>query len=319
MESIKLWLKHAIVEPISNNPALTLLAAGLLLYLAGVSKSAYLSDDWALRLKDLGLAIFSGGVFSCLLKSAQFSALFQKQILTAFYDPAKITDNKILSERWLLMTNSILRGLLPVNYEKAADAIMARFFDDSLDYHFSDFEISYNITVDANGKGTVFNTLKADLVISPRRENPIFKQNIESDSATTLISLMIDNTPVNLEQPKPAAEEGKAARKFMLELNLREHVAPGKGAVRFERTFKTIQDLHAEPFFSATISRFIKGPVAVRTKITAPYKIRFLSNGIEKDDPIPVPDGEGYLRWVLAKPGHLLLPGQGYTLIVVKN
>lgn len=226
-----------------------------------------------------------------------------------------MADNQVLQDRWLLLTNSILRGLLPISYNKAAEAIMGRFLDASLDYHFSDFEISYSIGVDANGKATVLNTLKADLVISPNRPQAIFTQNIESDSPSKLLSLILDNTPIDLAQ-LVAAPTGADKTKLTLTLNLLEHIGNDKRSVRFERTFSTAQDIHSEPFISATISRFIKGAV-IRTRISDGYKIRFLSNGIE-NAAFPVPDGEGYLRWVLAKPGNLLLPGQGYTLILVK-
>jgi hypothetical protein len=313
--SIKIWINTVLVSPIKNNPAISLLGFGLLIYLFGIAKSPYLSDDIGKHLAPLGQSIVSAGVFSAILKSSQFSALFQEHILATFYDPAKILDNKLILDKWLTLTNSILRKILPISYSKVAEAIMARFFDHGLEYHFTDFEIIYNIAIDTNGDACLTNTLRADLVISPHCEKPIFTQEIESDSPTTLVSLIIGGAAIDLTKFAGSHSNQKG---LSLKFNLLDYIRDDNRSVQIVRSFLTNQHIPSEPFISATISRLIKGAV-IRTRITDGYRIRFISNGIELKDDQPILDGEGYWRWVLAKPGDLLLPGQGYTLVVVKN
>ena len=69
---------------------------------------------------------------------------------------------------------------------------------------------------------------------------------------------------------------------------------------------------------NATLTRFINGAV-IKTRISKGYHIRFINDSIEMANDDPVVDTDGYLRWVLAVPGKLLLPGQGYTLVIVKE
>ncbi|OBV38209.1 hypothetical protein [Janthinobacterium psychrotolerans] len=47
--------------------------------------------------------------------------------------------------------------------------------------------------------------------------------------------------------------------------------------------------------------------------------ICFINDSIEMANDDPVVDTDGYLRWVLAVPGKLLLPGQGYALVIIKE
>lgn len=49
----------------------------------------------------------------------------------------------------------------------------------------------------------------------------------------------------------------------------------------------------------------------IKTRISKGYHIRFINDSIEMANDDPVSDTDGYLRWVLAVPGKLLLPGQG--------
>ena len=45
--------------------------------------------------------------------------------------------------------------------------------------------------------------------------------------------------------------------------------------------------------------------------------IPFTGFGLDQD--AAKADGGGYIRWDLAKPNVLLLPGQGYTLVIIAN
>ena len=56
-----------------------------------------------------------------------------------------------------------------------------------------------------------------------------------------------------------------------------------------------------------------------RSRVSNGYHIRFMNDSIEMPNDDPVVDTDGYMRWVLATPGKLLLPGQGYTLVIVKD
>jgi hypothetical protein len=300
-----------ILLPLRRNSAMALFLLGILVIAAGAVDFG-LGPRYSDILVKIGSAILGAGVFAVIMKSAQFSELFQQHIADVIYDPYRVENSDFLLPKWRLITNAIVQGVLPSTYDTAVNSIEKRYFDNELDYHFEGYEASYDIVVDRKTtKATVTSTMKSILVISPKRKKPTFQQKIRSDSPATLTSLIINDKTIKLEDTEFVEKDGEK----ILSFDLVEH-SQGKSSVKLERTFVTIQG-KKEPYIAVTISRFIKGAV-IKAKITTGFEIRFLGLGIEKYDTSDKLDGRGYKRWTLAEPNALLLPGQGYTLVFVQ-
>lgn len=315
MDLYRKFIDTALVKAISANPALAFLMLGSLLFFASTRKIIIFNVDIAPYLTDLGRTIVIAGVFSVILKSVQFSAVFRDIIMAAIYNPAHIHDETLLLKNWRLITNAIFSNWLPDKYPSPTSLLSSRYIDSKADYHFSDLQIQYKIEIRADGSGCVSNTLKADILLAPKRKKPLFIQTIEGDGPTELLWLRINDKPFTTFDFQPVQDNPRSKR---LILDLAEHINPHTGSARLERAFSSEQNVHSEPFINATLTRFINGAV-IKTKISKGYHIRFINNSNEMANDDPVVDTDGYLRWVLAVPGKLLLPGQGYTLVIIKE
>ena len=309
------FIDTALVKAITGNPALAFLVLGSLLFFASTRELVIFNVDIAPYLTDLGRTIVIAGVFSVILKSVQFSAVFRDIIMAAIYNPAHIDDEPLLMKNWRLITDAIFSRWLPAHYPRPTSLLNSRYIDSKADYHFTDFQIQYDIDVQADGKGSVSNTLKADILLAPKRKQPVFVQTIEGDGPTKLLWLRINDKTFETYDFQVLPNEPRPRK---LTLDLAEHINPHTGSARLERAFKTEQNVHSEPFINATLTRFINGAV-IKTRISKGYHIRFINDSIEMANDDPVADTDGYLRWVLAVPGKLLLPGQGYTLVIIKE
>lgn len=214
-----------------------------------------------------------------------------------------------------LIVIAVYTKLLPASYAKAVAGIEARFFDDELDYHFENWEITYDIIVDEDGKATITNTMRTFLLIPAHIKNPYFKQNIYADNDVKLTSVFIDQKQIDLSD-KTLFKKNAANTKHESELvlNLRQY-AKNSDRIKFERTFVIVQDLKTEPYITAVVTRFIQGAV-VKSSITPSHCVRFIPIGVGPVEEIT--ESNKMRRWNLAAPEDLLLPGQGYTIIMVQ-
>lgn len=300
----------ALLNPILSNTSLMIFSVGVLAILVSAAELKGLPENYGKLLAQLGWAMLGAGVFAGVMKSAQFSELFQKHIADVIYDPSRAENQDVLLEKWRLLTDARVKRLLPSTYSKAVAGIEHRFFNNELHYHFEAFQMSYTISV-TNGTAEITNTMHAALRIPKHIDDPVFRQNIRVDTPAKLTTIFINSKKIDLDDPTLFVGEGDSRE---LVLHLRKF-AKGADSVVIERTFAMTQNLVSEPFISAVVSRYIKGAV-IKGKITPGHKLRFIGMGI---DPIEkeTTDGEGYTKWRLAAPDDLLLPGQGYMLIIV--
>lgn len=305
----------ALIKAISGNPAMAFLVFGALIFFASTQRIVILDVNISPYLTDLGRTTVIAGVFSVILKSAQFTAVFREIIMAAIYNPAHIDDEALLQKNWRLVSDAIFLKILPLRYPRPTAMLNTRYIDNNTDYHFTEFQIHYDIDVGEDGRSVVTNTLKADIFLAPDRKHPVFSQTIEGDGATRLLWLRINEVTFQSADFLVLDDNPRARR---LTLKLQDQINPDTGGARLERAFQSEQNVHSEPFISATLTRFINGAV-IKTRISRGYHIRFINNSIEMPNNDPIIDSDGYRRWVLAPPGRLLLPGQGYTLVVVKD
>lgn len=260
-------------------------------------------------------AVLGAGVFAALMKSAQFTQIFQKQIFEVFHDPKKLGEIVDVATRWNVLTHSRLRDVLPDIHEIATSKINEAFFDDELEYHFEDYEHTYDIRI-SDEKMVIRNTFDAQVTINPTCESPDFIQKFTSDFddiEVQLKDLEIGNTPINNAQNYMNKDKSNSnLYQLSYKLNF-------KNKIRVRRTIEYTQCLKKEPYINVVIGRYIKGAV-VSAKISDGYKINFVNSGLGTFGRSIV-EGEradGFKIWTLAQQDSLLLPGTGYILVITE-
>lgn len=307
--------KKAIVEPAVKNSPMVLFFLGLLL--VGLTSYAPIATElWFPDIvKQLGWTILGAGVFTGIMKSAVFTEIFQNHLADVIYSPERSETQGGIVRNWRSLTSARIKELLPLNHEKVVSGIEGRFFDDELEYHFEGWWIRYDINVDEKGMATINNTMGANLLIPQNVEDPDFRQTVSSESGVQLTSVIIDNQSIDLNDPDIfVAKPDKGPNAKELVLPLRKYAKSGD-KILFQRTFKVTQDLRVEPHITAVLTRYITG-ATVHARVSATHQVKFVPIGIHKVA-APYVDGEGYKSWRLAAPQDLLLPGQGYILVVV--
>lgn len=174
----------ALIKAISGNPAMAFLVFGALIFFASTQRIVIFDVNISPYLTDLGRTTVIAGVFSVILKSAQFTAVFREIIMAAIYNPAHIDDEALLLKNWRLVSDAIFLKILPLRYPRPTTMLGACYIDNNADYHFTEFQIHYDIEVGENGCSIVTNILKADIFLAPDRKQPVFSQTIEGDGST---------------------------------------------------------------------------------------------------------------------------------------
>lgn len=278
-----------------------------------------LDFDISRILINISSATLGAGVFAAVMKSAQFTSIFQQHIFDVFYRPQLAFGLEPLIAKWLNLTNFILKSNLPENYKDAADKIWEQFINGDIHYHFESFEAKYNIEIDDNGIATVTHTIKTKITVSPNKKDPVIEQKINVDGSCTLLSLSVDNKPVEFENLLVPNEKNPSERLFKLELSKFLPEGTKEKTISLNRTYKFSQNLHKEPYIVATFARYLRGCL-VKTKVPAGYKMYFKTTGFSSEGfNDSFTDGESFTNWRLAGPSDLLLPGQGYIILINPN
>lgn len=313
-------LKHIfdkfIVTPCKHNLTLMLVIAGVVLVIIGAVTDVQF-------ILTTGSATLGAGVFAAIIKSTQFTNLFQQHISEVFYDPAKVKDGVPLIYKWRRITIALLKDVLPKSHSKAADLIENQFFNSELEYHFENYRITYEISVDKNTRmADVVAKIDTLIVLSPKSENPMLIQALTTGKpdSVQVRRLHLGGKKCKFEDYcKPSKTEKD---KFEIEVPLsqfaRYNPMSGDRVLDMDRCVTWAQDLTVEPDIEGEVIRYIKG-AEIKAKINDGYKILFRKFGLGE---LPVDhyiedDGEGFQRWKLAESEDLLLPGQGYILIIV--
>ena len=322
------FIHQAIIKPLLNYLALTLCLLGLVFLWLGYHFQENLTE-WtvhAVQLSKLfyaaGGAILGGGVFAVIMKSAQFTELFQQHIFEVINDPAKIIDKEDMRRKWQTLSTSMLKNVLPQYSDKAAELLMNKFLKSELEYHFEDFEATYDLHVEDDGDIiNITNKMRSKLLISPVSDKPTLVQTITTasdDGSSELLQLLINNHDQlnNADFSQVTDMEGK--KELRLELNQFCHDGSAR-SVNFERVLQTKQNLRQEPYIVATISRYIRGGIIKAKLHTNGYRLYLKKTGGNGTMSKMTQDPDGYYRLNLAASNELLLPGQGYIIMILPS
>lgn len=321
------FFHHFIIKPLQANLALVMFWFGLFLVFIGalfgaqIDQFPYLPSGIGQAILKGGSAILGAGVFAVIMKSAQFTELFQNHIYDVFYDPQKINRGVPLIVKWQALTHALLKALLPGTHHKAASQIEMQFLNAGLEYHFEEHAISYDISIDAcNNIATVRSVTNSTIILSPNAEDPVLKQTLEAHGNFELLALRLNDKKCNINKVFEADSDNPNLNVLRLPLKKYAlHSATGSDKViKLERVMQWTQDLQDDPYIKGIIQRYIKG-AKVSVKVAAEYKVHFERFGLGDlpDEYYLEDDGFGYERWQLVTSDNLLLPGQGFILMVI--
>ncbi|HCF3410325.1 TPA: hypothetical protein ACHSTH_005064 [Pseudomonas aeruginosa] len=311
----------SIVSPFKSNIPLTFLSLGTVLLIVASMYADWIDSLWftwngtSKIIKDLSTAIIGAGVFAAVLKSSQFSDIFQKNIHDVFYRPHLAVDHEENVKKWKTLTQSMFMKCLPGMTAQATDKIVETFFDNELDYHFENMEVIFKIEMVSKVNAKITIRTKMNVVVSPGQKPDIFQK--VSDSNYRLLSLFLNQEAVDVA----AATAPVKGRPDLRQMNISYDVyskVPGfkeTNSVLLERVTEYTQDIEREPFYISGFGRYISGLTIGIESIGC--NIYFSGTGSKVLDEIkPTVDGVGIKRWVMAKNGDLLLPGQGYIIVI---
>lgn len=312
-------IERSIITPAKQHITLLLLISGSLLILFGTTHGATI-DNWPVFpkgsgeiIQKIGSAILGAGVFAVIMKSVQFTEYFQNSIHEVFYRPETSASIETIKHKWETLTRSLLKGTLPASYEHASSVIMKRFFDDELEFHFEDFNVTYEFVLTPNGKIVkVTHTTIATIVISPKYEHITIKQKMKNDGILNIKSLLIDNIPANIDECLTTDPNDPTLRNFQLIVKPKSTLDK---KIKMERVYEYEQDITREPYVIANFERYVKGFVMKAKNTGCNLYFRPTGAGTMMDHTGHT-DGQNYTRWVLADRNTLLLPGQGYIFVL---
>lgn len=324
------WFKETLLPKAKQNLIYTMVLGGLVFMALGTFVPSTSGTVWNKLLSlflSFGSALIGGGVFAALLKSAQFTELFQKHIFDVFHNPHKLKNLVSIEERWASLTEALLNDVLPSHKGLVRDNLKEQFFDNELEYHMEDLTMKYSIIVDIEANRVqIVNRAIQKVVINPNKENPMFVQGAGTrDKAHTplLTELIInDESITDFSEYIHPTDEDENDMEIRVPLNRFAGEDRGK-PITIDRVLTFDQDLTAEPYISGNFTRFIKEARIEVDINTEEYGLLFQRTGnwgsgkTAKGTYDQVSDTKG--KWVLARRDELLMPGQGFIIMFVPN
>lgn len=300
------------------------MVAGALLILFGTLGAEWIDGlpfafkGTAKSIVSIGGAVLGAGVFSAILKSAQFVEIFQDHIHAVFYRPDSAIGFEENKRRWKVLTDSIFSKRLTRIHSEATEKLSEAFFTTDLDYHFENMEVNYRLELVGGRVLKVRVRTKSLIVVAPEAKPVIWHRlNTDNNDAARLISLIVNEDKVECDEMFKVDPKNPEQLLFELPYAHYSQFDSFKDSRSFtlERTMEFTQDLFKEPYVTASLSRFVSGfSVGIKA---VDCNVHFAGTGMSLfDTPDPVEDGSGYRRWIMAKKGSLLLPGQGYIIII---
>lgn len=316
------FIGRLVLAPLRNNLSIVLFWLGLLLIVVGaifgrqIDQFPYVPHGVGEAVLKSGSAILGAGVFAVIMKSAQFTELFRNHIYQVFYQPEKL-DGVALIDKWKIITSALLKDVLPSTHQHAVEKIENQFFNSERDYHFEELTLSYDINV-KDGVASISSVNSSTLIISPASENPVLEQFIEIRGKFNFKALRFNDIPC--QDPDLFKVDPSQPNRRLLRVPLNKFAklnANNDKIIRMERAVQWTQNLVDDPYIKANIKTYIKG-AKIRVRVTGGYKVHFERFGLGElpEQHYITDDGAGYERWQLVRANDLLLPGQGFIIVL---
>lgn len=265
-----------------------------------------------------GSAVLGAGVFAAIMKSAQFTEVFQRNIHEVFFSPELAVGFDENKRKWRTLTDSIFKKCLTNVHGQATQKISDTYFSAELDYHFEEMKVQYRLQLDHSKRYLeVRATSSSRVVISPDTQPKIWQRITTESAKPFMTSLVIDQksyTPEDFFKPDPDRPSEQR-----LEIPY-EIYSQGTGfnetrTITLERTVQYKQDISADPFIAAGLTRFVVGLEVAIKCINCSYHFTNTGSRIMEESK-PYTNGGGYETRILAKKDDLLLPGMGYIIVI---
>lgn len=304
-------LKPMWERALKNHFTYTLVVISFLLIAIGLY---WHEKSWGESVFSLGTIIVGAGIFGGIMKTAFFSDLFKNHIADVFYDPARISDKNIAISRWRALTESLLKSVLPKQFSDAVSKIENAFLNSELEYHFENYRVEYQITVDDHKIARIVSTATTEIVLSPHVKDIVLKQESSISCGKIMqLELYINNTQITDSQHVNFTDTSSK-----INYPLKRHVHDK--LIEFKKVSVYTQNLNEEPYINVRVSRYIRG-AKIKSKLIEGYKVVFIPSTLNKlpQDHYQKIETNGWETWTLAHPKDLLLPGQNYTMVLIPS
>lgn len=269
-------------------------------------------------LKGVGVAVLSSGIFAAILKSIQFSGIFQEELAKVIYSRNYLEkqDRKFLEDIWKLTSKVLYTQKFPKINEKIEAIVLKHYFPSDHKYYFENFRIFYN-NIDIITEGgvdyvTYEQVTTAKLVpIDERGKFPwinIFKYELDKASYREVTKIVITNCS-NHEETDLIEEFSKTTESGRFEklLDCENEYEFWKGEKR-----KFPLNIPSNELQDFSISKVTNGMI-ISISYSKNVKISFVSKTVNEFQTLN--KGEGKLTM---EHRELLLPSQGFCLVLGK-
>lgn len=312
-----------IISKPFRNPVVLFVLGGFLLVLSGSLFETEIDGFWlfpngmAEIFVKTGGAVLGAGVFAAIMKSAQFTEVFQRNIHAVFFTPELAVGIEENKRKWRTLTDSIFRKCLTRVHGQATQKISDTYFSSELDYHFEDVKMVYRLELDKTRRYlTVNTTTTSKVVISPDAEPNIWQRITASHTLPNMTSLIVDQKPYEPKDYFKVSPENEKEMRFDLPYDIysKSDNFHNTRSILLQRTVEYKQDIQKDPYLAAGLTRYVVGlEVAIKC---VNCEFHFTTTGSRvMDEPTSYLD-RGYHTRILAKKDDLLLPGMGFIIVI---
>lgn len=269
-------------------------------------------------LKGVGVAVLSSGIFAAILKSIQFSGIFQEELAKVIYSRNYLEkqDRKFLEDIWKLTSKVLYTQRFPKINEKIETIVLKHYFPSDHKYYFENFRVFYNNIDIINENGTDYVTYEqvtsGKLVpIDEKGKFPwinIFRYEVDAASYREVTKITI--TKCSNHEVTDLTEEfkttGKSGRYEKL-LDCENEYEFWKGEKR-----KFPLNISSNELQDFSISKVTNGMI-ISISFSKNVRISFVSKTVSEFQTLNNTEGK-----LTMEHKELLLPSQGFCLILGK-
>lgn len=271
------------------------------------------SDSWNSLLQKIGFIGLTSGVFASVLKSIQFTGLFQEELTKIISGTEFLNNRKDLPDLWKKISKSIYAQKFPEISDLLEDRILTTYFPMDRNHYNEDlivsiiihdinddFIINYTQTIEYNA---VLDSDKNESIIA---YTDTITDDKEVDEKNELLSFKIDGTEIDLEKCRNIDKEEKGKTKYI-------HKVPIRGKKKF-KVFLKVKNTYSLKGENVKLLRF--NTITRNVDLTVSYNkdvdVSFFNVGLVKDF-VPIhTDVENTLS--RRHRDDLILPRQGFGL-----
>lgn len=290
----------------------------------GFALQHHYANGWlshvAMAIKTASVAVITGSAFTAIIKSGQFSTIFQNHLFRVMYDPINAESVGAVEQSWTQLTDALLKRVLPRSYENASAQIMSSFFDDEIEYHYDNLRVHHTFRIDrANNMAQMETETTARIYLSKSCARPQLKQSVKlTDGEPLLIYLSLGSSNDLQEEIEYIPDPDIPDKYYLIEdLSKYENVdRDGNSWVEYKKVDQQLLNLNTDPTYILHLKRFTKGmqvTATIEDGMGLAFETIYDKDAVYRYTGRPGREHE----WTLAPLDGLLLPGHGYTICVV--